>query len=100
MIEQADKLFEVPRVAVLVDETDPTVLKLAFSGSVELERGNAQQVEFYNGLGAGGEVSLRVVAHVAGAKKVHRRDSDGYVDAIVETKTLVVTDVFHVEGGE
>ena len=88
----ADKLFEVPRVAVELDESDPTVLKIAFSGSIEVERDNAKQVEHYNQLGAGEERSMTVVVHIAGAKKVHRRDSEGYVDAIVETKSLVVTD--------
>lgn len=87
-----DKLFEVPRVAVVLDESDPTVLKLAFSGSIELDRGAADQVGHYNRLVAGEESSMTVVVHVAGAKNVHRRDSEGYVDAIVQTKSLVVTD--------
>jgi hypothetical protein len=88
------KLFEVPRVAIVIDESDPSVVKLAFSGSIELDRGNAEQVEFYNGLRAGQEVEVVVTAHVAGAKKTHRRDSDGYVDAVVETKSVVVSDVY------
>jgi len=87
------KLFEVPRIGVAIDDTDPSILKVAFSGSLELDRSNAQQVEFYNALRAGQEADLAVTVHVAGAKKRHRRDSDGYVDAVVETKSLVVSDV-------
>lgn len=87
---ESGKLFEVPRVGVLVDETDPTVLKLAFSGAIELERGNASDVAFYNRLNAGQTVALRVDAHVAGAKTTHRRDSDGNVDAVVQSKSLII----------
>lgn len=89
-----EKLFEVPRVKILHDNSDPTVIKLAFSGSIELDRGNAANVEFYNALKAGQSVEIVVTTHVAGAKKIHRRDSEGDVDAIVETKGLVVSDVF------
>lgn len=88
------KLFEVPRVAVVVDTTDPTVLKLAFSGAVDFDRGNAKQVAFYNKLRAGLPVELNVTAHVAGARQTHRRDSEGDVDAVVQTKSLIVSDVY------
>ena len=37
---------------------------------------------------------LVVTVHVAGAKMRHRRDSEGDVDAVVQTKSLIVTDVF------
>lgn len=84
------KLFEVPRVGVIVDETDPTVLKLAFAGSVDLERGVASDVELYNQLKSGKSAELRVTVHVAGAKTTHRRDSEGDVDAVVQTKSLIV----------
>ncbi len=84
------KLFEVPRVAVIVDDTDPTVLKLAFSGGIELDRTNASDVELYNSLRAGRPATFTVEAHVAGAKTAHRRDSEGDVDAVVQTKSLIV----------
>lgn len=84
------KLFEVPRVAVTVDDTDPTVLKLSFSGGIELERGKADDVELYNRLVSGKDVDLDVTCHVAGAKTTHRRDSEGDVDAVVQTKSLIV----------
>ena len=88
------KLFEVPRVKVAIDTADPTVIKLAFSGSIELDRGNAKQMEFYNGLKAGQEAVIDVTCHVAGATMRHRRDSEGDVDAIVQTKSIVVSDVY------
>lgn len=84
------KLFDVPRVKVIVDETDPTILKLAFSGQIELDRGTAAEVDYYNRLTAGQTVPLQVEAHVAGAKRTHRRDSEGDVDAVVETKSLII----------
>jgi len=87
------KLFDVPRVKIVVDDADPTVVKLAFSGSVELDRSNAEQVAFYNKLRAGQSIELVITAHVAGAKMRHRRDSEGDVDAVVQTKSLVVSDV-------
>jgi hypothetical protein len=88
------KLFDVPRVGVIIDDSDPTVIKLAFSGSVELDRGNVEQVGFYNALRAGEPRDLVVGVHVAGARMRHRRDSEGDVDAIVQTKSLVITDIY------
>ena len=76
------KLFDVPRIGIVIDEADPTVVKLAFSGSVDLDRGNAKQVEFYNDLRAGRQTEVVVTIHVAGATMRHRRDSEGDVDAI------------------
>lgn len=84
------KLFEVPRVAVIVDEADPGVLKLSFSGSIELDRTNADDVTFYNSLKAGRDAGLSVSVFCAGPKNSHRRDSDGNVDAVVQTKSLIV----------
>lgn len=92
------RLFEVPRVTVLLDESDPTVLKLAFSGSYELDRDNATQVEHYNRLRAGQEVELVVTARVAGTQKGHRLDSEGDLADIVESKRLVVSEVYLHEG--
>jgi hypothetical protein len=91
------RLFDVPRVSVLTDEADPTVLKLAFSGSIELDRSNAEQVAFYNALIHGETTEVAVAVFIAGAKKTHRRDAEGEVDAIVETKSVVVGEVFPVE---
>lgn len=87
------RIFEVPRVGVLLDETDPTVLKLAFSGGLELDRADPGAVKLYNDLKAGRDVELRVTAFVAGGKMRHRRDSDGDVDAVVQTKSLIVHSV-------
>lgn len=87
------KLFDVPRVTVITDDADPTLLLLAFSGSIKLDRSIANDVAFYNRLRSGKSVYLELEAHVAGATKRHRRDKEGDVDAIVETKSLVITDV-------
>lgn len=87
------KLVEVPRIATTIDETDPSIIKLAFSGGIELDRADRKQVEFYNSLTAGKDRSLKVDVFVAGPKNSHRRDSEGNVDAVVQTKSVLVTDV-------
>jgi hypothetical protein len=88
------KLFDLPRVKVVVDDSDPNVVKLAFSGSYELDREDKDQMEHYNRLRAGQEAELVIGVHVAGARKTHRRDAEGYVDAVVEVKTLKVSEVY------
>lgn len=93
----AGKLFDVPRVGVIIDETDPTVIKLSFSGGIELNRANASDVKFFNTLNAGQSVNLEVEAHVAGAKTTHRRDSEGNVDAVVTSKSLIVHSLDGIE---
>ena len=87
------KLFEVPRVAVIVDESDPGVLKLKFGGQVELDRTNAGDVQFFNRLKHGKVFDLQLSGYVTGSQKTHRHDSEGNVDAIVETKSLVINSV-------
>lgn len=87
---ETGQLFDVPRPKVTVDDSDPTVIKLAFSGGIELDRSIPADVQFYNRLTAGKTVSLELDAHVAGAKTIHRRDSNGDVDAIVQTKSLTI----------
>ncbi len=87
------RVVEVPRLAVEIDDTDPDVLKVAFSGSIELERGSRDQVAFFNSLDHGRTIDLRMTGFVAGAKTTHRRDSEGDVDAVVLTKSVVVSDV-------
>jgi len=90
---ETGQLLKMPRVPVTVDDSDPSALTVAFSGQVTIERGDKQWVEFYNRLAAGRSPELTVSVHVAGVKKTHRRDKEGNVDAIVETKSLVVTDL-------
>lgn len=90
------KLLDVPRVGIIIDDSDPTLLKLAFSGGVEIGRSDSDWVKLYNRLAAGKSGDITVTVHVAGAKKTHRRDSEGDVDAVIETKSLIVTDI-HLE---
>lgn len=84
------RIFDVPRVAIAVDEADPGVLKLAFSGSIELDRAKPDDVAFYNSLKAGKDTALSVTVFCAGPKNSHRRDPEGNVDAVVQTKSLIV----------
>lgn len=88
------RLFDVPRVKVLVDNSDPDTIKLAFGGTIELDRSNAQQVQFYNDLRAGHSQEVVVGVQIAGARMRHKRDDEGDVSEVVQTKTLVVTDVY------
>lgn len=85
------KLFDVPKV--VLDTTQPTALRLAFSGSIPIGFDEREWVEFYNQLASGKRATLTVTVHVAGTKTSHRRDNEGHVDAVVQTKSLIVTDV-------
>jgi len=92
----ADKgqLFDIPRPTVAIDDSDPNVLKVVFSGGTEISRGDKEWVDWYNALRAGKDAELRIGVYVAGATRTHRRDKDGNVDATVETKSITVTDVY------
>jgi hypothetical protein len=85
------KLFALP--AIDIDDSNPTVIKIAVSGSIEIDRANASDVAFYNSLKAGKMRDLLLEVHVGSTKTTHRRDSEGDVDAVVQTKSLVVTGV-------
>jgi hypothetical protein len=87
------QLLKMPRVPVVIDDSDPNVLKLAFSGGVEIDRGDKELIDFYNALRAGRTAEIEVSVFVAGTTKTQRRDKDGNVDSIVETKSVTITDV-------
>ena len=42
-----------PPVKIEIDRSDPNVIKLALRGSIELDRSNREQIDFYNALKAG-----------------------------------------------
>jgi hypothetical protein len=92
----AEKGQLFPLVKIAVDPSDPNVLYLAFSGSIKLDRDDRAAMQLYNDLQHGKSSQLTVDVHVAGSKKTHRRDKDGDVDAVVETKSLIVTSIHHV----
>ncbi len=85
------KLFELP--AIDVDESNPSSITIAFSGSVTLDRSQKSDADLYNSLKHGKSFEINVSGLVSGSKKTHRRDSEGNVDAIVETKSLVIDSV-------
>jgi len=91
------RLLDVPRVKILTDDTDPTVIRVTFSGKVDLTRSNSHDVDWYNQLVAGKPFSLTVEGHVAGSKTTHRRDSEGDVDSVVQTKSLTIDSVTGLE---
>lgn len=91
------KLFEVPRVGILLDETDPTVIRISFSGKVDLERASKTDVDWYNQLRAGKPFTLNVAGHVATTKTTHRRDGEGDVDSVVQVKSLTIDSVTGLE---
>lgn len=88
---QKEKLFEIPPVKH--DKTKPTLIKVSVSGSIKLDMSQAADIAFYNALEAGKLIELPTSFFVASTKKTHRRDSDGNVDAVPETKSLVVDGV-------
>jgi hypothetical protein len=90
------RLFEMPRI--VVDESNPTQITVAFSGSVTLDRSQASDADLYNRLKHGKLFDLHVSGLVKGSSKTHRRDNDGNVDAIAETKTLVIDSIDTIDG--
>lgn len=83
------QLLKIPRIGIVIDDSDPTVLKLAFSGSVELDR--TTDAALFNKFVAGKNASLNVDVFVkSGPANTHRRDSEGNVDAVVAQKSLLV----------
>ena len=90
------RLFEMP--AIEIDESNPTQITLAFSGSVTLDRSQKSDADLYNQLKHGKVFALNVEGLVKGSRKTHRRDNEGNVDAIAETKTLVVDSVTGLDG--
>jgi hypothetical protein len=89
--EPDGQLFQMP--AIELDETNPNAITIAFSGSVTLDRSQKSACALYNKLKHGKVFELTVGGHVKGSKKVHRRDSEDNVDAIVETKSLVIDSI-------
>jgi hypothetical protein len=85
------KLFETPKITI--DESNPTAIVIAFAGSVTLDRSQKADAELYNNLTHGKLFDLHVSGLVKGSKKTHRRDSEGNVDAIVETKSLTIDSI-------
>jgi hypothetical protein len=82
------KLFDIKP-----DKAKPTLITVNVSGKIKLDLSQASDVEFYNSLQAGKLVTYDTTFFVASTKKTHRRDNDGNVDAVPETKSLVVDGV-------
>lgn len=91
------KAVDIPRIGIILDDTDPTVIRVSFSGKVDLERGNKTDVDWFNQLRAGKPFTLTVEGHVATTKTTHRRDSEGDVDAVVQVKSLTIDSVSGLE---
>lgn len=85
------KLFEMPKIEI--DESNPTAITIAFAGSVTLDRSQQSDADLYNRLKHGKVFDLHVSGLVKGSKKTHRRDNEGNVDAIAETKSLVIDSI-------
>jgi hypothetical protein len=88
---QDEKLFDLPPIEI--DTSKPTLIHVVLSGEIKLDMSQADDVAFYNALQPGKLVTRETTFFVKGARKVHRRDADGNVDAVVETKSLVVDGV-------
>lgn len=85
------KLFEMPKIEI--DDSNPTAVTIAFSGSVTLDRSQQDDIDLYNRLKAGKVFDLRVSGFVKGPKTTHRRDNEGNVDAVMQTKSLVIDSI-------
>lgn len=93
---QDERLFEMP--AVTIDESNPTQITLAFSGTITLDRSQTDDVALYNRLASGKLFDLNVSGFVKGANTVHRRDTEGNIDAVAQTKSLVIDSIMGTAG--
>lgn len=88
---QGEKLFEIPPIQI--DKAKPSLISVSVSGKIKLDLSQKSDVEFYNTLQAGKLVELPTTFFVAATKKTHRRDKEGNVDAVPESKSLIVDGV-------
>jgi hypothetical protein len=93
---ETGKLFDV---AVRVDDTKPTLISVSISGKIKLDLRRKADVDFYNALKSGKTFIAETHYFVASTKKTHRRDNDGNVDAVPESKSLIV-DLVMFDGAE
>jgi len=91
------KLFEIPPIQV--DKAKPTIISVSVAGRIKLDLSQKSDVDFYNSLQAGKPIVLPTHYFVATTKKTHRRDGDLNVDAVRESKSLVV-DLVEFGGAE
>jgi len=91
--QEKENVQQLKLVDIKPDKAKPTLIKVSISGSIKLDLSQKSDVEFYNSLEAGKLVELPTSFFVASTKKTHRRDSDGNVDAVPETKSLVIDGV-------
>lgn len=89
--EDGGKLFEIPPIQL--DKAKPTQISVNVSGKIKLDLSQKTDVDFFNALQAGKTLELPTTFFVASTKKTHRRDGEGNVDAIPETKSLVIDGV-------
>lgn len=85
------QLFEI--AAIAADKAKPTLISVNVSGKIKLDLSQKSDVDFYNSLQAGKLVIYETTFFVASTKKTHRRDKESNVDAVPETKSLVVDGV-------
>lgn len=74
-------------------------IALTFSGTVFLERGDAEDVALYNRLKLGRDVTLQVEAKTSGSGAKGATDKDGDLDVVVGEKKLKVHSVYIPAGG-
>jgi hypothetical protein len=93
--DQPLKLFEVKP-----DPAPPTLITVNINGSISLDLSKKSDVDFYNSLQAGKNVTYETEFFVASTKKTHRRDKEGNVQATPESKSLVVDLVLYAGADE
>jgi hypothetical protein len=91
--EEKDDGPQLKLIDIKPDKAKPTLIKVNVSGAIKLDLSQPSDVEFYNALVAGKLIELPTTFFVASTKKTHRRDSDGNVDAVPETKSIIVDGV-------
>lgn len=92
--EQPLRLFDVTP-----ETSRPTIITVNVSGQIKLDMSKKSDVDFYNSLKPGKSVTYETEFFVASTKTTHRRDSDGNVDAVPQSKSIKV-DLIRFDGEE
>lgn len=94
------QLFQLRKPALNLDEHDPDDIAISISGTVKLDRSNAEHVALFRALRLGRRVELAVDAVALKRPLVARLDKDDNVEGYTLTAQLSVEDITLADSSE
>ena len=88
-----EKLFEEQRPVLRADDGDPDQIEVALTGTIQLDRTNAEHVKLFNGLRLGRHLDVVVAAVVVAQPRRVKFDSDANVSDRILRATLRAEDL-------